>query len=100
MTARRSMVRLPAREGEARVWTVSEIVKSLKSTLETEYARVLVQGEITDFKRSGVGHIYFCLKDSNAQLQVASQLGAAMTSLYEKQASSFKKARKDSTEAR
>jgi hypothetical protein len=36
----------------------------------------------------------------DAQLQVASQVGAAMTSLYEKQASSFKKARKDSTEAR
>jgi len=36
----------------------------------------------------------------DAQLQVASQLGAAMTSLYEKQASSFKKARKDSAEAR
>jgi len=36
----------------------------------------------------------------DAQLQVASQLGAAMTSLYEKQASSCKKARKDSTGAR
>jgi hypothetical protein len=36
----------------------------------------------------------------DAQLQVASQLGAAMTTLYEKQASSFKKARKESSEAR
>ena len=71
MTARRAMARFPTREGEPRVWTVSEIVKSLKTTLETDYARVLVQGEITDFKRSGVGHIYFCLKDANAQLQVA-----------------------------
>jgi hypothetical protein len=36
----------------------------------------------------------------DAQLQVASQVGAAMTTLYEKQASSFKKARKESSEAR
>jgi len=71
MTARRAVARLAAREGEPRVWTVTEIVKSLKNTLESDYSGVLVQGEITDFKRSAVGHIYFALKDANSQLQVA-----------------------------
>ncbi len=71
MTARRAAARFPAREGEPRVWTVTEIVTSLKTALETDYANVVVQGEISGFKRSGPGHIYFTLKDPNAQLQVA-----------------------------
>jgi hypothetical protein len=36
----------------------------------------------------------------DAQLQAASQLGAAMTSIYEAQMASLKKAGKDSNEAR
>jgi leucyl aminopeptidase (aminopeptidase T) len=36
----------------------------------------------------------------DAQLQAASQLGAAMTSLYEKQMASLNKAGKDTSEAR
>ena len=73
MTARRATARFAAQEGDPRIWTVSEIVRSLKVTLETDYAHVVVQGEITDIKRSpgGPGHIYFCLKDANAQISVA-----------------------------
>ena len=70
MTARRATARFPSQEGESRVWTVSEIVKSLNDTLESEYPRVVVQGEITSLKRSGPGHIYFTIKDATAQLQV------------------------------
>lgn len=51
-----------------RVLSVSEVVDGLKKTIETEFRDVLVQGEISNFKASSAGHLYFTLKDENAQL--------------------------------
>lgn len=71
MSARRAAPRFDPREGEPRVWSVTEIVRALKNLLEGEYADIVVQGEISDFKAAGSGHVYFRLKDAGAQLSVA-----------------------------
>lgn len=77
MSARRAAPRFDPREGEPRIWSVTEIVRSLKGLLEGEYPDVVVGGEISDFKVAGSGHVYFRLKDSGAQLSVAWFGGAA-----------------------
>src|ERR1700727_1519785 len=49
-------------------FTVSEISGAIKRTLEGEFGRVRVRGEITEMKRYPSGHIYFSLKDDAAKL--------------------------------
>src|ERR1700736_6645658 len=49
-------------------FTVSEISGAIKRTLEGEFSRVRVRGEIVEMKRYPSGHIYFSLKDATAKL--------------------------------
>ncbi len=49
-------------------YTVSEISGAVKRTLEGNFGRVRVRGEITECKRYPSGHIYFALKDEGAKL--------------------------------
>src|ERR1700722_11346146 len=49
-------------------FTVSEISGAIKRTLEGEFGRVRVRGEITEMKRYPSGHIYFSLKDESSRL--------------------------------
>ena len=49
-------------------YTVSEISGAVKRTLEGNFGRVRVRGEITELKRYPSGHIYFSLKDEGAKL--------------------------------
>ncbi|MES1210433.1 MAG: exodeoxyribonuclease VII large subunit, partial [Pseudomonadota bacterium] len=51
-----------------RVYTVGEILRAARTTLESRFADVLVEGEISGLKRTGPGHVYFCLKDGDASL--------------------------------
>lgn len=56
---------------EPKIWTVSEFAKDLRDHLRDHYHKVLIKGEICDFK--GVhrnGHLYMGLKDDNAQMRV------------------------------
>ncbi|MGR3974042.1 MAG: exodeoxyribonuclease VII large subunit [Candidatus Rhabdochlamydia sp.] len=48
--------------------TVSELTFSIKKQLETQFREVRVQGEITNFKEQASGHLYFTLKDAEAQI--------------------------------
>src|SRR5687767_11352462 len=47
-----------------RVLAVSELVRAARATMEARFSDVRVEGEISGLKRSGPGHIYFCLKDA------------------------------------
>lgn len=47
---------------------VSELTAEIKKTLESNFFDVVVQGEVSQPKRSSNGHIYFTLKDDKAQL--------------------------------
>jgi exodeoxyribonuclease VII large subunit len=51
-----------------RVFGVTELVRAARLSLETRFSDVRVEGEIIGFRRSGPGHLYFCLKDGEAQI--------------------------------
>jgi exodeoxyribonuclease VII large subunit len=52
----------------AKVLTVSELTRSIRGTLETKFAAVWVQGEISNYKQHSSGHQYFTLKDQRTQI--------------------------------
>src|SRR5246500_1704425 len=52
----------------SKVLTVSELTRSIRGTLETKFAAVWVQGEISNYKLHPSGHQYFTLKDQRAQI--------------------------------
>src|SRR5690242_14276056 len=56
-------------ETERRPLTVSQLTTSIRTALESRFASVWVEGEISNFKDHSSGHWYFTLKDENAQLR-------------------------------
>ena len=52
----------------SKVFTVTELTRSIRGTLETKFAGVWVQGEISNYKLHPSGHQYFTLKDQRAQI--------------------------------
>lgn len=55
---------------ERRVWSVGDLVNGIRLQLEREYEDVWVEGEISNCRPASSGHIYFTLKDGEAQLSV------------------------------
>jgi exodeoxyribonuclease VII large subunit len=53
-----------------RNWPVHELVGQVRERVEQEYSDVWVEGEISNFRPAPSGHIYFTLKDAEAQLPV------------------------------
>lgn len=53
------------------VLSVSQLTYAIKNHLEGSFAHVSVQGEISNFKAQSSGHLYFTLKDGQAQLSCA-----------------------------
>ncbi len=53
-----------------KVWTVGQLVGEVRNRIEQEYADVWVRGEISNFRSAPSGHLYFTLKDGDAQLPV------------------------------
>jgi exodeoxyribonuclease VII large subunit len=47
-------------------YTVSEITELIKSTLEGALREITVEGEVSNYRPSSAGHLYFSLKDSFA----------------------------------
>ncbi|HJT67466.1 MAG TPA: exodeoxyribonuclease VII large subunit [Pyrinomonadaceae bacterium] len=56
-------------ETERKPLTVSQLTNSIRISLESRFASVWVEGEISNFKDHSSGHWYFTLKDQNAQLR-------------------------------
>ena len=56
-------------ETERKPLTVSQLTNSIRIALESRFAAVWVEGEISNFKAHSSGHWYFTLKDENAQLR-------------------------------
>jgi exodeoxyribonuclease VII large subunit len=52
----------------SKVFTVSELTRSIRGTLETKFSAIWVQGEISNYKQHPSGHQYFTLKDQRAQI--------------------------------
>ena len=53
-----------------RVWRVGQLVGEVRTHIEREYADVWVEGEVSNFRPAPSGHVYFTLKDGDAQLPV------------------------------
>jgi exodeoxyribonuclease VII large subunit len=53
-----------------RIWPVRELVEQVRGTIEKKFVDVWVEGEISNFRPAPSGHIYFSLKDAEAQLPV------------------------------
>lgn len=59
------------------VFTVSQITDLIKEILETSFRTIKLEGEISNWRPSSAGHIYFTLKDQNAQIKAVIFRGAA-----------------------
>ena len=55
---------------ERRIWKVGELIATLRTRLEREYTNVWVEGEISNLRPAGSGHLYFTLNDGEAQLRI------------------------------
>ena len=55
---------------ERRVWKVRDLVAAVRTHIEREYSDAWVEGEISNFRAPDSGHLYFTLKDGNAQVKV------------------------------
>jgi len=63
-------VAVPEPPREPRVWSVAELVRQIRGVLERSYDRIIVEGEISNWRPATTGHCYFTLKDGAAQLSV------------------------------
>jgi len=70
-----SLIEDPTPSGNAPEFTVSELSGAVKRTLEGEFGRVRVRGEIGRVSRPASGHLYFDLKDANSVLAAISWKG-------------------------
>jgi exodeoxyribonuclease VII large subunit len=56
---------------DKKIYTVSSLTREIKEFLETSFPRLWVEGEVSNFKQHSSGHLYFTLKDENAQIRCA-----------------------------
>ena len=52
------------------MWKVRDLVASVRTHIEREYSDAWVEGEISNFRAPESGHLYFTLKDGDAQIRV------------------------------
>lgn len=65
-------VQLPfAWEAPQRHYTVGDLTEAIRNALSADFTDIWVAGEISGAKSAPSGHIYFTLKDSNAQIRCA-----------------------------
>src|SRR5258708_30297737 len=58
------------RPPERRLWKVRDLVAAVRTHVEREYSDAWVEGEISNFRAPESGHLYFTLKDGDAQIRV------------------------------
>lgn len=51
--------------------TVSDIIELIKTSLESQFRSLAIQGEVTNLSRSNTGHIYFSLSDADSMINCA-----------------------------
>ena len=59
-----------------RVWPVRELVAEVRELVEAAFCDVWVEGNISNFVLAPSVHMYFTLKDADAQLQVVCSSGS------------------------
>lgn len=53
-----------------RIWPVRQLVTEVRELIEQEYGDIWVEGEISNYRPAPSGHVYFTLKDADAQLPI------------------------------
>ncbi len=53
-----------------RIWPVRQLVAQVRELVEQQYGDVWVEGEISNLRPAPSGHVYFTLKDADAQLPI------------------------------
>ncbi len=61
----------PESGGGRTVWSVSTLNRAARDLLESGFASVWVEGELSNVARPRSGHVYFSLKDAGAQVRCA-----------------------------
>lgn len=51
------------------VFSVSQITSVIKDILESTFRNITIEGEISNYRPSSSGHVYFTLKDEKAQIK-------------------------------
>ncbi len=54
---------------DRQVWTVSELTARIKELIEERFPAFWVEGEISNLRVPSSGHVYFTLKDEDAQIK-------------------------------
>jgi exodeoxyribonuclease VII large subunit len=68
---------------DPKIYTVSELNQSIKFLLDTTYGQLWVEGEISGFKVSSLGHMYFDLKDADSLVSCVIYKGFASNMDFE-----------------
>jgi exodeoxyribonuclease VII large subunit len=70
----------PALPPRPEILTVSDVTADIRAVLESSFGEIAVEGEISNCRTwQQTGHIYFTLKDANAQLRAVMFRSAART---------------------
>jgi exodeoxyribonuclease VII large subunit len=64
-------------EFQRKIYSVSELSFEIREMLERRFIDIWVEGELSNFKTSTAGHLYFSLKDDRAQLNAVCFRNAA-----------------------
>lgn len=52
-----------------RVWSVTDLTAAIRDLLEARFPEVWVEGELSNCRVWNTGHLYFTIKDANAQIK-------------------------------
>jgi exodeoxyribonuclease VII large subunit len=58
-------------------YSIAELSRALRRTIETAFGQVRLRGEISGFKRHSSGHLYFTLKDAESCIDAVMWKGTA-----------------------
>ena len=53
---------------KARVFSVGDVTRAIRSVIEGAFVEVWVEGEVSNYRQQASGHQYFTLKDADSQL--------------------------------
>ena len=67
----RSQRQAPARSQQSRekIWTVQALTRRIRMLVESKFRMIALEGELSNVRASPQGHIYFVVKDKEAQIR-------------------------------
>jgi exodeoxyribonuclease VII large subunit len=52
------------------IWTVSDFTRLIRESLEDRFRDIWIEGEVSNIRTPGSGHVYFTLKDERSQVRM------------------------------